>query len=107
MPNIQADKLRTLCTDIFVAAGAPREESEIIVDNLIRTNLRGVDSHGVRAIPRYVQNVKKGTTTPGAPIKVLRETKTTAMWDNNNGFGFVAGRRAWDRRCGHSEQVRG
>ena len=103
MPNIQSEKLRTLCTDIFVAAGAPRDESVIIVDNLIRTNLRGVDSHGVRAIPRYVQNVKKGTITPGAPIKVLRETKTTAMWDNNNGFGFVAGRRAMEqamRRAG-------
>jgi len=96
MPNIQAEKLRKLCVAIFVAAGTSQEESEIVVDNLIRASLRGVDSHGVRAIPRYIQEVKTGRITPGAPIKVLKETPTTAMWDNNNGFGFVAGKKAME-----------
>jgi len=96
MPNIQADKLRKLSLAIFMAAGTPQEESEMVVDNLIRTSLRGVDSHGVRAIPRYIQEIKTGLITPGVPIKVLKDTPTTAMWDNNNGFGFVAGRRAME-----------
>lgn len=40
--------------------------------------------------------MKDGKITPGAPIKVIKDTPTTAMWDNNNGFGFVAGRRAME-----------
>ncbi len=106
MPNIQAEKLRRLCIDIFVAAGTPQEEAEIVIDNIIRTNLRGVDSHGIRNIPRYIQNIKKGKITPGAPVKVLKETPTTAMWDINNGFGFVAGKRAMETAMRKADSYR-
>ena len=51
MKLIQAEKLKELCIQMFMKAGTPQEEAEIVVDNLVRTSLRGVDSHGVRAIP--------------------------------------------------------
>lgn len=94
--NIKAEVLQTFCTDIFMAAGAPREEAEIVVENLVRASLRGVDSHGVRATPRYVKAIQEGRIIPTAPIKVLKDTPTTAMWDVNRGFGFVAGRKAME-----------
>lgn len=94
---IAVDQLRRFCHEIFKKAGTPDEETEIILDNLIRTSLRGVDSHGIRNIPSYIQRgINQGRITPGAPILVLHETPTTAMWDNNNAFGFVAGKRAME-----------
>jgi LDH2 family malate/lactate/ureidoglycolate dehydrogenase len=98
MPKyIQAEKLRKLCIDIFMKAGTSKEETEIVVDNLLRTSLRGVDSHGVRNIPNYINlGINKGGITPGAPIIVLKDTPTTAMWNNNNSFGFVAGKKAME-----------
>jgi LDH2 family malate/lactate/ureidoglycolate dehydrogenase len=96
MPNIQANKLKKLCLAILHAAGTPEEESEIVADQIIKANLRGVDSHGVRNIPRYIRNIKEGTITPGSPILTIKDTPTTAMWDVNNNFGFVAAKRAME-----------
>jgi len=96
MPKITAEKLRRFCVSIFIAAGTPQDEAEIVVDNLVKTNLRGVDSHGVRAIPRYINGIKKGRIVPGSPTIVLKDTPTTAMWDSNNGFGFVVGKKAME-----------
>ncbi len=96
MTIIHAENLTKLCVRMFMAAGTPREEAEIVVDNLVRTSLRGVDSHGVRAIPRYIQNIADGKIVPDAPIVVIKDTPTTAMWDNNRGFGFVTGKKAME-----------
>jgi LDH2 family malate/lactate/ureidoglycolate dehydrogenase len=96
MKTIHAENLKNLCTRMFMAAGTPHEEAEIVVDNLVRASLRGVDSHGVRAIPRYIQNITEGKIVPDAPIVVIKDTLTTAMWDNNRGFGFVAGKKAME-----------
>jgi len=104
MPIIKAEKLRKLCIASFVAAGVSREEAEIVIDNIVRTNLRGVDSHGVRNVPRYIQAVKDGEIVPGASITVLRETPTTAMWDVNNAFGFVAGKKAMETAIKKAEE---
>jgi LDH2 family malate/lactate/ureidoglycolate dehydrogenase len=96
MPTFQAEKLGKLGVSMLTAAGTPNDEADIVANNLIRASLRGVDSHGVRNIPNYVQAIKQGRIVPGAPIIVIKETPTTAMWDNNNGFGFVSGKKAME-----------
>ncbi|MCK5403335.1 Ldh family oxidoreductase, partial [Candidatus Bathyarchaeota archaeon] len=88
--------LRELCLAMFIAAGAPEDEAKIVADILVDTSIHGVDSHGVRAIPGYINGILKSTIVPGSPIKILRDTATTAMWDAGLGFGFVAGLKAMD-----------
>jgi LDH2 family malate/lactate/ureidoglycolate dehydrogenase len=77
-------------------AGATEEEAAIITDVLIDTSLRGIDSHGIRAVTRYVRELQSGKLQSGAPITVLREGPTTAMWDTGAAIGFVAAKRAMD-----------
>ncbi len=104
MPNIKAESLKNLCLAILTAAGASQEESEIVAENIIRTNLGGVDSHGVRNIPRYIRNIKDGTIVPGSPIIIIKDTPTTAMWDVNNAFGFVVGKKAMETAIRKAEE---
>ncbi|KON29430.1 hypothetical protein AC480_03200 [miscellaneous Crenarchaeota group archaeon SMTZ1-55] len=106
MKIIQAETLKDLCVNIFTAAGTPPEAAEIVVDNLVRTSLRGVDSHGVRAIPRYINNIQAGKIVPDAPIIVAKDTLTTALWDNNRGFGFVTGRKAMEAAMHKADSYR-
>jgi uncharacterized oxidoreductase len=97
MPTFTANQLKKLSFAIFRAAGATEEEAETVTEILVAANLRGVDSHGVIQIPDYIDAIKgrgRGLIEPGAPIKVVRDTPTTALWDVNNGFGFVAGKKA-------------
>ena len=95
MPKkIQADKLTSIGTELFVASGATREEAETVAKGCVLANLTGHDSHGVIAIPTYIDRMHKGHIVSGAPFKVVQETATTTVVDGNWGFGFVVAERA-------------
>jgi LDH2 family malate/lactate/ureidoglycolate dehydrogenase len=96
MVRLEEAPLRRLTAAIFEAAGASAEEARTVSEALVGASLHGVDSHGVRAIPGYIDSIKKGRLKPGAKITLLRETETTAMLDDGGGFGFVAGKRAME-----------
>lgn len=104
MPIIEVEPLKKMCAAILKAAGTPPEEAEIVVDSIISANLRGVDSHGARNLPRYIRAIKNGKIEPGAPILTIKETATTALWDVNNAFGFVAGKKAMECAIRKAEQ---
>jgi len=96
MVRFPEERLRRLGAAMFEAAGVSADEAKIVTDILVSTSLHGVDSHGVRAIPRYIDRIKEGKLAPGAPIEILVDTPTTAMWDAGPGFGFVAGKKAME-----------
>jgi uncharacterized oxidoreductase len=91
---VKADKLTQICTDLVVGAGASREEAECVSKGCVLANLTGHDSHGVIAIPTYIDRVDKGHIVPGAPFTIVQETPTTTVVDGNWGFGFVVAERA-------------
>lgn len=91
--RVKADEMRTMSHEMLVLAGATEEEVEIITDVLVDTSLRGIDSHGVRAITRYISELQSGKLQSEAPIKVLRDGPTSAMWDAGAAIGYVASAR--------------
>jgi len=96
MPVFRADQLARIGTEIFVAAGSPREEAKLVSEFLVRANLAGQDSHGVIRIVQYVKAIKRGDIKPGAKIEVVRETPTSALVNGNWGFGQVGAKRAME-----------
>jgi uncharacterized oxidoreductase len=107
LPLFTAEQLRRICARILEAAGASNEESEIVADSLVTSNLYGHHSHGVVRIPLYVRLMKKmlnmdndvrHLNSPGikprAEFRVINETDTTAVLDGSWGFGHVIARRA-------------
>lgn len=96
MVRLYEKPLRELSIAMFQAVGTPKDEANLVSEVLVDTSLHGVDSHGVRAIPGYIQRIIKGTLVPGTPVKTLLDTYTTSMWDAGLGFGFVAGSRAME-----------
>jgi L-2-hydroxycarboxylate dehydrogenase (NAD+) len=104
--RVQADELTRLGVDMLMAAGATVEEAEVVTEILVDTSLRGIDSHGVRALPRYIRNLQTGEILSGAPIEVLKDTPTTAMWDTDLAFGFVAAKKAMEAAIAKAERYR-
>lgn len=107
LPMLTADQLREICTRIFRATGASKEEAEIVANNLVTANLYGHDSHGVMRLRLYVRMTRKMVgkdntvehlgspgTRPGAEPTILNETSATAALDGNWGFGQVIARKA-------------
>jgi len=98
-----ADYLRDVGIQIFMACGAPRDEAVIVADELVEASLMGLDSHGVVRYIEYVEKVLEGKTKPGAPIRVIKESPSTAVVDCGFNFGAVGATKMVDLVCEKAE----
>jgi uncharacterized oxidoreductase len=94
MPVLSADQLRTLGASIFEGLGVPEEDAKLVSDLLVEANLTGFDSHGVIRLPIYARGIKMGAVKPGAEIKIVKETPTTAIIDGGWNLGQVVAKYA-------------
>ena len=90
MPTITADRLRSIGSSIFQAAGVPGPVAERVSASLVESNLVGHDSHGVIRITEYLADLRQGLINPRGEIQVLKDTPTMALLDANWQFGQVA-----------------
>lgn len=88
------EALRTLARDIFTAAGMAGEQASLVADVLVWADLRGMGSHGVLRVPRYVELMRKGDLNVRPQMRVLGETAATALLDADRAAGPVAMMRA-------------
>lgn len=86
---VREKSLRSFCEQVFAKLGVPKKEAEITTDVLVLADLRGIESHGVSRMPRYVTGLKKGYIKPQDQSKVVRETKVTAVIDGGHSLGQV------------------
>src|SRR5258707_14210252 len=94
MPIVQADRLRRIGAALLKAAGASDEEANAVAVGCVNANLAGHDSHGVIAIPTYIDRIKAGHIVPGAKWTIMQESPTTAVIDGHWGFGFHVNAKA-------------
>ena len=94
MPIVKADRLTRIGTALLKAAGASDEEATAVAVGCVNANLAGHDSHGIIAIPTYIDRVKAGHIVPGAPWTVVQESPTTTVIDGHWGFGFHVNAKA-------------
>ena len=103
---VRADDLRTVVAGVFRARGTREAEAAAVADALVWANLRGIDSHGVSRVPRYLELFDKGESVPDALPSVERPRAAIAIVDAHAAPGPVALNRAADeavacaRECG-------
>jgi LDH2 family malate/lactate/ureidoglycolate dehydrogenase len=103
---VSADDLGALVADVFQARGTRRPEAVAVADALVWANLRGIDSHGVSRVPRYLELFDKGESVADALPTVRRPRAAIAIVDAHAAPGPVAMNRAADeavsgaRDCG-------
>ncbi len=94
MPIVQAERLTQIGVTLLRAAGASEEEAQAVAVGCVNANLAGHDSHGVIAIPTYIDRIKAGHIVPGAPWTIVQESPTTTVIDGHWGFGFHVNAKA-------------
>src|SRR3982074_2835211 len=94
MPIVQADRLIGIGAALLRAAGASEEEASAVAIGCVNANLAGHDSHGVIAIPTYIDRIKAGHIMPGARWRIGQESPATTVIDGHWGFGFYVNARA-------------
>ena len=96
MPIVQADRLTHVGTALLKAAGASDEEAKAVAVGCVNANLAGHDSHGIIAVPTYIDRIKAGHIVPGAQWTIVQESPTTAVIDGHWGFGFHVNSKAME-----------
>ena len=87
---IDHQKLRALSTAIFRSEGLSEEAAADVAEMLISADLRGVRSHGVIRVKKYLDRIRAGGANKNAELKVIFETPISAVIDADNGLGGPA-----------------
>ncbi len=72
----------------------PEPDARQAATVLAAADLRGIDSHGVARLHTYFDMLSLGRINPKPNIKILRESRSTATVDGDNGLGLVVGPKA-------------
>ncbi|OOQ60052.1 Ldh family oxidoreductase [Mucilaginibacter pedocola] len=86
---IPETQLRRFTQNVFMAMGCSHEHAVLAADVLLKSDLRGIDSHGVARLSGYVRLWEKRRINPTPDIKIVHETATTATIDGDAGLGLV------------------
>jgi len=91
---LDAKTLENFMRDVFIGLGVPKEDSNIIADVLITSDLKGIDSHGIQRCKMYYDRIKEGIYEVITKIDIIKDGPTTALWDGNCGMGHVIAYKA-------------
>lgn len=96
--RVNADALRDFCVKVFERLGVVHDDAWVTADNLVAADLRGISSHGVARLIRYVRGLQDGVMKARADERITRETPTTLVVDAGAGLGQPASFRAM-KKC--------
>lgn len=94
MRNLSPKSLEDCLTRIFKASGIPEEKARIVAGNLVRSDLRGIRSHGVNHFGMYIEFARLGVIDLKGEARTIRESPCTALIDGNMNFGQIVCREA-------------
>ena len=94
MPEYQeldTEKTRFFCENIFSSYGFTAEDSATITDVLLRADLCGIESHGIQRLIRYHNEINAGLVSVTAKPCIIHETPISAVINANKTMGQLAG----------------
>lgn len=90
--NLDWETVRNFMKDAFMGVGVPADDADIVVDVILASDKRGIESHGCnRFKPVYIDRINAGIQQPVTNYEIIKETETTAVVDGHNGMGQVIG----------------
>ncbi len=101
---VSAATLKSFAESIFISCGVAGDHAETWADILVWANLRGMDSHGVLRIPRYIAYMANGNIQAQPEIKVEKRDGAVAIMDSNWAPGPVAMTMAMDEAIGRARE---
>jgi LDH2 family malate/lactate/ureidoglycolate dehydrogenase len=92
--NLSYEELEHFGFSALEKVGVPNDDAAATLHALLLSDLRGIDSHGIRLLPIYIQRIEAGGVARTPDIRVLCDSAATALLDGGSGLGQVVGARA-------------
>ena len=87
---IRAEPLQLFAADLLAAGGFAEAHAAETAELLVWANLRGIESHGILRIPRYVEMVELGLINPCPDIRQVAGRGAVSVMDADRAPGAVA-----------------
>ncbi|MGD2148563.1 MAG: Ldh family oxidoreductase [Anaerolineae bacterium] len=94
--RVQAEALKHFCVQALQKLDVVEEDARITADVLLAADLRGISSHGVARLRRYVNGLRDGVMIARPDTTVVKETPTTILIDAGGGLGQPVSYRAME-----------
>jgi len=88
---VDSEELRKFTSEIYQSIDVSKDDADSIAGLQVETDLRGVYSHGTRALRRYVNGMRSGYINPHPKMKIDKEGSAFAVLDGDIGSGYLAG----------------
>jgi len=88
--TVSVDSLAAYIVSVLEALRMSSKNAGLTAGLMVRTDLRGVDSHGIGMLPKYVEWTRAGFVHPWAEPTVARDDGATALVDGQKGLGHPA-----------------
>ena len=95
--SIAIKKLLKFTSKIFQHLGVCEEDADITADILVCADRRGIHSHGVARLPRYIEDIEQGRASTTYSPDIVHQTPISMVIDANRGMGHIAGYRSMEK----------
>jgi LDH2 family malate/lactate/ureidoglycolate dehydrogenase len=92
--RVRRGRLTSFCATIFEHLGLPPADAEVAAKVLVAADARGIPSHGVARLERYVNGLLHGVMIPDAAVEVLADTPTSIVLHAHGAMGAPVSVRA-------------
>lgn len=97
---VSAQELESFLSKVLAKAKVPKKIREPLVAGIVETSLRGVDSHGVRLVPMYLEDIASGKVNASPKFSFKKTGASSGVLDADHGPGIAAGTFAMDKAVG-------
>ena len=75
--------------DVVVSMGGSAEDARCVAELLVRAEVGGHPSHGLRRLAQYARGWRRGTIVPSARAEIVRDDGSTLTLDGRRALGQV------------------
>jgi LDH2 family malate/lactate/ureidoglycolate dehydrogenase len=102
--RVSFSDLKTFCCQAYMKVGVPADEAEIIAGLLARSDLRGVETHGVTRLPIYILRLRKGYVRKECKLTTVRDKGPTAFLEAHGSMGHIVAYRAMEKAIAKAQE---
>lgn len=89
--------LEKFCSEAFEKIGVKKEVYHPVIEGLIETSLRGVDSHGVRLFSHYLKCTLSSRINKNPDFRFKQTSNGTCILDADDSYGITASKLAMEK----------
>ena len=101
--RVSFDDLRGFCKQAYMKAGVPDDEAQIVSDLLARSDLRGIETHGVTRLPIYIKRLQKGYVRKKCNLTFLKDKGPIGFAEAHGSMGHVVAHWAMQKAIEKAE----